>query len=120
MLLQSQTSLCMPGWCSARAVYGFQVKQLIGTFSLDPNRACDLVYDAYECFPSQAAFLKLLPLFGTAAMLQMLGFKFQLEHVCPSCTKLTCNHHQGCLSVTRLHKGRLSWQYASLACCRLQ
>ena len=58
-----------------------QVKQLIGTFNLDPSRVIDLVYEAYECFPAQAAFLQLLPVFGPSAMLHLLGLKFQLEHV---------------------------------------
>ncbi|KAK9814990.1 hypothetical protein WJX73_004070 [Symbiochloris irregularis] len=57
-----------------------EVKQLIGIFSLDPNRVCDLVYDAYECFPGQDGFLQVLQLFGPAAMLHILGHKFQLVH----------------------------------------
>lgn len=60
-------------------LHRMQIKQLIGTFSLDPNRVADLCYEAFECHLDQHGFVQLLPMFGPAAMLHMLGLKFQME-----------------------------------------
>ena len=53
------------------------VQSLIGYFDLDPNRALDLVLDAYEHAPTQDGFMELLGLFRKGAHAQVLGFKFQ-------------------------------------------
>ena len=52
-------------------------QSLIGYFDLDPNRALDLVLDAYEHAPHQSGFMELLGLFRKGAHAQVLGFKFQ-------------------------------------------
>ena len=56
-----------------------QVKEaqaLIGFFDLDPKRVYDLVLEAYEQMPDQAAFLQLTALFSQDARTQILGFRF--------------------------------------------
>ena len=53
------------------------MQSLIGYFDLDPNRALDLVLDAYEHAPTQDGFMELLGLFRKGAHAQVLGFKFQ-------------------------------------------
>ena len=53
-----------------------EVKALIGFFDLDPKRVYDLVLDAYEQMPDQAAFLQLTALFSQDARTQILGFRF--------------------------------------------
>lgn len=56
-----------------------QVKEaqaLIGFFDLDPKRVYDLVLEAYEQMPDQAAFLQLTALFSQDARTQILGFRY--------------------------------------------
>ena len=53
-----------------------EVKALIGFFDLDPKRVYDLVLEAYEQMPDQAAFLQLTALFSQEARTQILGFRF--------------------------------------------
>ena len=53
------------------------VQSLIGYFDLDPNRALDLILEAFEQKPANAGFLELLPLFRKENFVQVLGFKFQ-------------------------------------------
>jgi len=53
------------------------VQSLIGYFDLDPNRALDLILEAFEQKPSNVGFLELLPLFRKENFVQVLGFKFQ-------------------------------------------
>ena len=52
------------------------MKALIGFFDLDPKRVYDLVLEAYEQMPDQAAFLQLTALFSQDARTQILGFRF--------------------------------------------
>ena len=54
-----------------------EVKALIGFFDLDPNRVYDVVLEAFESAPGNAALLALAPLFSAEARTQILGFKFQ-------------------------------------------
>jgi hypothetical protein len=49
----------------------------VGFFDLDPNRVLSLVLDAYECDPTNGAFLTLIEQFKKAYLPQVLGFKFQ-------------------------------------------
>lgn len=44
---------------------------------MDPNRVLSLVLDAYECDPSNGAFLALVAQFKKAYLPHVLGFKFQ-------------------------------------------
>jgi THO complex subunit 2 len=53
------------------------VQSLIGYFDLDPNRALDLILEAYEQKPTNVGFLQLLGLFRKENFAQVLGFKFQ-------------------------------------------
>ncbi len=54
-----------------------EVKALIGFFDLDPNRVYDVILDAFEAAPGNAALLHLAPLFSPEARTQILGFRFQ-------------------------------------------
>ena len=54
-----------------------EVKALIGFFDLDPNRVYDLMLDAFERAPRNAAFPALALAFSGEARVQLLGFKFQ-------------------------------------------
>ncbi|BDA48856.1 THO complex subunit 2 [Coccomyxa sp. Obi] len=54
-----------------------EVKALIGFFDLDPNRVYDVILDAFEADPKNAALLHLAPLFSPEARTQILGFRFQ-------------------------------------------
>ena len=49
----------------------------VGFFDLDPNRVLSLVLDAYECDPTNDAFLALIGQFKKAYLPHVLGFKFQ-------------------------------------------
>ena len=49
----------------------------MGYFDLDPNRVLDLVLEAYEQQPQNAAYLKLVPALKKEAVVDLLGFKFK-------------------------------------------
>ena len=63
--------------CSLLPKQVTEVKALIGFFDLDPNRVYDVVLDAFECAPRNAALLALAEMFAPEARTQILGFKFQ-------------------------------------------
>lgn len=76
-----------------------------GQFHLDPNRTLDIILECFECnLNKESFFLPLLKSYmgksGTAALFQILGFKFQFYKVCFLCkvymvTKLEGLYGQG-------------------------
>ncbi|KAK9917111.1 hypothetical protein WJX75_001006 [Coccomyxa subellipsoidea] len=71
------TALCQSGSATPVDHLVTEVKALIGFFDLDPNRVYDVVLEAFESAPGNAALLALAPLFSAEARTQILGFKFQ-------------------------------------------
>ena len=57
-----------------------QVLSLIGRFELDPNRALDVILDAFEQQIWNLSFLQLLKLFSRNNIPHILGFKFTFYH----------------------------------------
>lgn len=53
-----------------------QITALIGSFSLDPNRAFSVILDAFVCQPDNESFLSIARLFSKEAVNQLLGFHF--------------------------------------------
>ena len=57
-----------------------QVLSLIGRFELDPNRALDVILDAFEQQIWNLSFIQLLKLFSRNNIPHILGFKFTFYH----------------------------------------
>ena len=57
-----------------------QVLSLIGRFELDPNRALDVILDAFEQQIWNLSFLQLLKHFAKSNIPHILGFKFTFYH----------------------------------------
>jgi len=59
------------------AIVEDNVMQLIGYFNIDPNRALDIILDAYENNLDNPNYLRLLSKFKSSSVSNILGFKYQ-------------------------------------------
>ena len=73
--------LCsMPSYPTDVSQYIRQVLSLIGRFELDPNRAMDVILDAFEQQIWNLSFITLLKNFSKSSIPHILGFKFTFYH----------------------------------------
>jgi hypothetical protein len=73
--------LCsMPSYPSDVSQYIRQVLSLIGRFELDPNRAMDVILDAFEQQIWNLSFITLLRNFSKSSIPHILGFKYTFYH----------------------------------------
>ena len=67
------------------------IRSLIGCFNLDPNRVLDIILEVFEARISlEESFVQLLKQFSvnSAALTQVLAFKFNFYKVCRRCSAL--------------------------------